>query len=441
MSYIRSIATNIKSPDGKEHTIDLAKNTVLIGPNESGKSAIAESVQLARTGSAFGLLYRDKPIKDGKLLSALIPFGEQEARVEAVLDSGETCGWSLQQGKRPEKWGVNGAVLSSAEIHSVIAGNAETLAKFFWSHLCESVPAATLRQQVPIEHQEAFSMVVSEDAVSIDMVDLVIRIGKTERDQASAAKASKMALASLGSVRQVSEDELEGIWDTLERAMTRDLTKIIYEMSQRDPGLQGTNTVAELVKNLGGKESIQRIPETGEVVADFCESLLQNRLCRIAIAAQGGASTAVTRQENLCRLRKFVLEEIVRQVAAKIPAFGKRVSAFLPKGEKLHVDISDSQLITLSIARGEEIHTALSGSTEARLIAALGAALANSDDHLLVVDDRMWDAGTLAKTLGALEKAPCQVIVMSTVRPKGKKRANWSYLEIERGDSLTVTAE
>jgi len=223
--------------------------------------------------------------------------------------------------------------------------------------------------------------------------------------------------------------------------MTRDITRIIYEMGQKDPGLQGTNTVAELVKNLGGKESIQRIPETGEIVADFCESLLQNRLCRIAIAAKGGASTAAARQEGLSSLRKFVLEETVRQVATKTPEFGKRVSAFLPKGEKLVVGFTDAHQITLALHRGEEKHIALSGSTEARLIAALGAALADSDDHLLVVDDRMWDAGTLAKTLGALEKAPCQVIVMSTVRPKGKKRANWSYLGLERGDSLTVTTE
>ena len=94
----------------------------------------------------------------------------------------------------------------------------------------------------------------------------------------------------------------------------------------------------------------------------------------------------------------------------------------------------------MGIEKAGEIHTALSGSTEASLIAALGAALADQF-CLLVVDDRMWDATTLSKTLGALEKAPCQVIVMSTIRPKGKKRANWSYVELSRGDSLTVTPE
>ena len=81
MSFAVKMVSNLKSPNGDPYSVELSKNTILIGDNESGKSAIAESLQLARTGSAFGLLYRDKPIKDGSLLQHLIPREEETGRV------------------------------------------------------------------------------------------------------------------------------------------------------------------------------------------------------------------------------------------------------------------------------------------------------------------------------------------------------------------------
>ena len=56
-------------------------------------------------------------------------------------------------------------------------------------------------------------------------------------------------------------------------------------------------------------------------------------------------------------------------------------------------------------------------------------------DHpaLIVVDDRMWDSKTLAKTMAALEKIDCQVLLMTTSKPRGKGREAWTYVNLGQG--------
>ena len=62
-------------------------------------------------------------------------------------------------------------------------------------------------------------------------------------------------------------------------------------------------------------------------------------------------------------------------------------------------------------------------------------------NDLIVVDDRMWDADTLKKTMTVLEKAPCQVIVMSTIKPKGRKRGAWTYIQVCRTPGEPLSTE
>jgi hypothetical protein len=104
---------------------------------------------------------------------------------------------------------------------------------------------------------------------------------------------------------------------------------------------------------------------------------------------------------------------------------------FLPEGEKFVFEAQGDFRLRIGLERDNETHTALSGSTEARLLAAIAAQLGGKED-LIVVDDRMWDADTLARTMGVLEKAESQVILMTTLKPKGRKKANWTYVEIAR---------
>ena len=268
MSHVVRITSTVKSPDSLPYNVDLGKNTVLIGDNEAGKSAIAESIQLARVGSAFGLLYRDKPIKDGSLLSSLIPHGSSSCSVDAELSDGETCFWELEKGKRPKREGPEGAALSVAELHAVMAGNSETKAKFFWEKLCESVPVGDLLSEIPSDLQEVLS-----------------RLGKIQRNQTSVVKAGQIALESLGSFKSVSDEELIGVGKGLSRAHLRDLVQMIYLDYRADPTLQAKHVLRHLIAHLGGETAIKRIPPTEEVQGEMSEVLLSKRLSRAASAA------------------------------------------------------------------------------------------------------------------------------------------------------------
>ena len=448
MSFVRKLTTNIKSPDGEDYTVDLGKNTILIGNNESGKSAIAEAVELARTGSAFGLLYRDKPVKDGGLLSALIPLDCSSAHATAVLDDEQECSWTLVEGKRPVRSGPNGASLSVAGLHAILAGSEETKAKFFWSKLCALVDKEKFKDDwLDGSLHEVVDQISPPNESELSLSDLLSKIGAAQREQSAAKRASRIVLESLGSVREPTDDELDGAQAAIDRALTRDVLRDLYTEDRENPGLQAREVLRHLIEMLGGQDAVKRIPETYEARANLEDALLGRRLTKTAVLAKKGETAALIKEERLKQLKGEIMEAIHRdfRVSKAVGDFRKRVNSYLPRGERICFSPLEGKLV-IGLRKGATatglgtLHTALSGSTEARVIAALAAALADSADDLLVVDDRMWDSPTLAKTMKALEKAPCQVLIMSTMKPRGKKRSNWQYVELTRteGEPLGI---
>ncbi len=444
MSFAVKMVSNLKSPNGDPYSVELSKNTILIGDNESGKSAIAESLQLARTGSAFGLLYRDKPIKDGSLLQHLIPREEETGRVRVMLDDGETCTWTMEEGKRPTRKGPNGASLSIAELHAVMGGNAETKIKFFWERLCKEIELGELLAALAEREQKTLLLVCPGDRSTVNLTEVLAKLGKLQREQSNIVKAGQIALESLGSVRQVDDDELKGALDAVQRGVIRDIIKVLYRDNKADPTIQAGPAIQYLVDYLGGKEAIRRIPDSEETTSELCEALLHKRLGRAAVAAKNGELRASELRDSLKVLKGALLKVMAKGLLAIGSAFAERVGSFLPEGDDFMFLPSNGTTFAIGLDRGSEedkaSFTALSGSTEARLLAAIASALAGPSD-LIVVDDRMWDAGTLRRTMVALEKAEAQVVIMSTIKPKGRKRGAWKYISISRtpGQALEIS--
>ena len=431
------IISNIKSPDGNSYRVPLGKNTILIGENEAGKSAVAESLQLARTGGAFGLLYRDKLVKDGKLLSHLIPLLDSEDRARAVakLENGETCSWTLERGKRPKKEGQTGSVLSVAELHGIMAGTTESKVKFFWNRLCEPISVTQLLGDLPEDMHETLVLVCPLEG-KINLSDLLDKIGKFYRNQGDVVKAGQIALESMGSIRPITEDELHGVWDAIQRSMVRDVTKAMYRDYKADPSLQLGPAIQYLIDYLGGKAAFKNITVTDESASDLSEVLMHKRLSRAAVAAKNGELRAATLRDSLKKLKVAVLELMKSAITAASEEFCKKINGFLPDDEELMFEM-DGADFDIGLWKmypeegGQDGHLALSGSTEARILAAIASGISGKDD-LIVVDDRMWDGSTLRRTMIALEKSPAQVIIMSTIPPKGRARKSWKYVKISR---------
>ena len=107
--------------------------------------------------------------------------------------------------------------------------------------------------------------------------------------------------------------------------------------------------------------------------------------------------------------------------------------ACLPEGERLVVDLLNGRV---GLAwDGAPIFT-LSGSQEARALVALAAAMAemaNTEDNglaLLIVEDRMWDSVQLASMMRALTNSESQILITSTIKPKGKTPKGWTLVEV-----------
>lgn len=436
-SYAIEVVSTLKSPDGLPYTVPLGKNTILIGNNESGKSAIAESIQLARTGSAFGLLYRDKPIRASNLLSALIPNKSDSAQVSVLLKNGEVCKWDLSRGSSAVRAGPTGTVLSVAEIHSVMAASLETKVKFFWDCMLYKIEYPNLLEKLAPHAQETL-LLVWPVGKTVALSDLLGKIGKLQREQSNTVKAGQIALESLGSVRSSSDEELHGVWDAMSRGLIRDIIKVMYRENKVDPSLQLGPGIEYLVDYLGGKESLRRVVSSEDAGADLSDVLLHRRLSRAAVSAKNGELRAAELLESLKALRIAIIDIMITGINSASAKFIEKVSAFLPKDDEFIFE-AGRQDFSIGLRRLEETHTALSGSTEARLLAAIASGLAEEDD-LIVVDDRMWDPATLRKTMIALEKSPAQVVIMSTIKPKGRKRGAWTYVRVSRegGEPLTV---
>jgi hypothetical protein len=55
--------------------------------------------------------------------------------------------------------------------------------------------------------------------------------------------------------------------------------------------------------------------------------------------------------------------------------------------------------------------------------------MSGANPMLLVVEDRAWDAATLASVMRALNKFDGQIIIQSTVKPKGRMPKGWDIVE------------
>tara|TARA_R110000765_G_scaffold162496_1_gene267270 strand:- start:539 stop:1864 length:1326 start_codon:yes stop_codon:yes gene_type:complete len=441
MAYIQKITTNIKSPNGGEYTVDLGQHTLLIGENEAGKSGIAEACQLARTGEAYGLLWRPKTVKDGKLLSLLTPTDSTECSATAMLDTGEFCEWKLKLGSRPKHSAPEGSVFTASEIHSVLAGSPETQVKFFAGALgISKASTKDIREEIS-ENLHGFFDIMSADRDTLNLIAFIEKLGKDQREQNNISKAAQIALESLGTVTLVDDEELKGLMSMLQRSMSRDILRSIYLSYRADPTIQASGVINHLTALLGGKESVQRIPLTEESLAEIGEAHFQKRMMKTAKVAKKGFDLAQEKKEAIKRLKdamvKVLFERLERSPARE--EFVARVNTLLSGEQEFLFSVSPGK-IEIGLQRDGQEHYALSGSTEARVIAALAGSLSSEDD-LIVVDDRMWDSTTLGQTLEVLRNAPGQVIIMSTVRPKGKQRAGWTYVTVERerGEALKIS--
>jgi len=116
-------------------------------------------------------------------------------------------------------------------------------------------------------------------------------------------------------------------------------------------------------------------------------------------------------------------------VDAGMAKFMTRVQMFLSDSDIFGMKLTKSDC-QIGLIRNGQLNTALSGAEWARLLTAIACACASEGVPVVIPEERAWDRENLAKTMRALTNAPCQILLTSTEKPKGKLPAGWSLVEI-----------
>ena len=427
------VTSNVKSPTGTPKTTEIGDKTVLIGPNESGKSAIAEALQLALTGSASGLFMRSKPVKAGNQLSTLCPGGEETVFAEIKLSDGAIARWEVTRGCRAKRTGYSGFVMPVSELRTALSGSPTTAYKFFFKQICASVSLEELQRAFPsskvIEKSQVRSVIPptvgdSEVLIADEILSMLETAGKRKRELQAQAKAAESVLKSLQRASFTSNLDIQNGWSDLCTSVMFEEYKKAYRDNE---GLR--DFLAGALLNLGDQEDLKKLSGSAHIADQLEEQIRGNALFEVATLTRKTANDAKRDAEQMADLEKALESAIQTLLEEPLKAYCKRVDEYLPEGDTF--TINTDRIFQPALLRPDGIHVALSGSTESRVLGAMAAALTIPGiPSVVILDDRMWDPKTLSETLRYLEDCQAQVILMSTISHRGRHRTGWNYVSV-----------
>lgn len=436
---IRTIKTNIKS--GSDELIVVGPKTLLHGPNESGKSTIVEAIQLALTGGVYGVLFKDKIVKSGSQLCGL---GDGDLYAEIEMEDGEQMRWDLSPGSKPTSAGYGPGVFPIAELHNVLKGSPATIRKFFFRIFGEDISGNDLEASFPKSSYD-LSVPLGELLPDLgptaycpdDILGALTKAGAQKRGAKGESTAAKKMLGAFSRAEKIDPKLLTESWGELVDGIRFEWTKKLLKA-----GLIDKSTAQSISKTIGLPKELVGLRDSTVVSEEIEDYLELDALYQSLLAANDVAEVSEQRSKSFAELETALNDFIYTQLKEPLQQYVKRVNKFLPKGDVFTIEYDKSTFL-VGLERGGVVHHALSGSTEARVLAAMAAGLSGDSDEysIIVVDDRMWDTQTLAEMMNLLEQTSSQVFVMSTLKPRGRQRSAWTYIEMSGDDNALLESE
>jgi len=431
---IVKVSSNIKSPDGQAWSYDLGKLNLLVGLNESGKSAIAEAVQLAVSGSAHGLFFRNGDVKSGSQLGNLAA-SNRLVFAEVEYEDGSTSRWEMEPGKRPRRTGETTTVLPIAQLRGALSGSAVRARKFFAPLLIEEMSREKLEKHLSHPEYDLTSPLENvlpdygNKVTAEEVVASYEEAGKWKRNSKAEAKAATEILSMFSGADKLDREAYLNQTENLTQALCFSWFKKRFKGTENK---EERVLLKQMALSLGTKEELKALPGSAEVWDALLPMVRADALYTAAQRARKKVQNAELAAKEFSALEIALDSALCALMEKPLKEYCRRVNKFLPKGDKFSIEQS-RQDFRIFLSRGGEKHYALSGSAEARTLAAMGSALAaDGESAIIILDDRMWDTSNLARTMERLEKAPCQVIMMSTFKPRGRARSEWDYIDVVR---------
>jgi len=455
------------SPKGREYA--LGPKTLLIGQNESGKSAIIEALSLATMGQVSSLFLRTGPTKKDSDLISLCPEKAESVFAQAELSDTTEIRWELSRGKKEgttkravcsaTKDGVPAvmnrvAVAPLEELKAALRGSTDTSYKFFFEKLLSNrkismntifLDCAPTRSPISLDEMKPhlpdlgkMDWTMQDSLHGSDLMGVLEDIQKRKRKASAESKVLSNMLRAHSTAEAVTSEKLLSSWEDLFKSLRFEHLKKAYRQNE-DRKLGDATTyryrngfITSELRKLGSPESLKNLEGSAQV-SERIEMLLERRVSAVAARRLRKEQVELSAKvKNMDLIEKFLWHVIRKLTLPELDNLATRASSFLPRGEEVGLSISNTYL-HVGLKRDGILYRAMSGSAESRVLAALAAALVPSNETAIVVlEDRMWDLETLGKTMRSLEKCPCQIIIMSTMRPRGRARKEWTYVEVQR---------
>lgn len=437
--YVSEILTNLKH-EGKPGNYALWRHTVIVGPNESHKSAITQSLELLYYGEATGLFFKDAA-KMGKHINLM---GETPINIRGKIDDAGQAGYPAwtdytlnDKGTAKQKGLGAEAGYSYQAVKAALASPGSILMwiarmKSEWVNM--QMPAALLYEGLSTADQEVLCRLTTSGPLGQPPSSIPVHIALSSinlcNDQVKQLKAqlkeAEAALAAVGAETPVSAEETMMADGKLAIAVEGEFIRKMVQM-----GLIRDDQRAAIIGLAGGKEAIIAAGKVDRAFLEFRNQVIRDNYRSMRLKYQDTIASLkllIAQYDFLPKLvsnlEQFISEKIV-------PHFCTAVNKYLGWADQFDISADNRP----GLYRNGKLHTALSGSTEVRVVLAVQAVMAElfSPPVMLgAVEDRQWDADTLAETLCALKDAPQQIVITSTVHPTDAH--GWRVIELPKAE-------
>jgi hypothetical protein len=155
--------------------------------------------------------------------------------------------------------------------------------------------------------------------------------------------------------------------------------------------------------------------------------------------AHESVSHMETELERYKHLKNRCEHHIKSAIESNIDSFVARVNKFLPASWSFGIILKDNgrDVFRIGLNTPQGFHAALSGVEWATVTAAVSMAiiqntLQEDDPAVIILEDRAWDGSTLAAVMRAYASFDGQVIIASTVRPRGRPSKGWKIIDLDK---------
>ena len=392
-------------------------------------------------------LRRDGSPVDGLL--AVVSYASKQQRDAAKEAKGAESAMSAMgggiDGERPSDQALQDAqgVVGKAQVdydNAIRSGNSRPVGDLENAHDQMCVESEQIAARIGEIGEELESLLstgrLAEDAANALQWALDNNINTCPTCSSDVGEAHLVACRDHWTGRRNAEEErIEGVVESLrdesQVAQSR-LARAQYQMQ----GLQ---------------QKMQEVMRQGEATSTMSVDEARAAL-ELAQGTFSQQTVARTRWDDLSRLRdtvasmqaeaesykimKAACEKAVGALLAEQTSrFCKRVDSFLPKGWDFGIRLKEGsrEVFRMGLQRGDKLHCALSGAEWSAVAVAISMATINEshDPQVLVPEDRAWDSQTLGEVMRSYGKFPGQVIMASTVKPKGRTPAGWTIIDMD----------